>query len=78
MSPTRRTALASLASLAAVHINAEDGVELTFHSDPIGGDGIIRNAATDETWPTEHVMVPRRREGEYCPAAVPASLQRQG
>lgn len=50
--------------LLCVAINAEDGVELTFSSDPIGGDGIIRNAGTDETWPTEHVMVPRLREGE--------------
>lgn len=50
--------------LLCVAINAADGVELTFSSDPIGGDGIIRNAATDETWPTEHVMVPRLREGE--------------
>jgi hypothetical protein len=39
-------------------------VELTFSSDPIGGDGIICDAATGETWPTEHVMVPRLRPGQ--------------
>jgi len=33
-------------------------------SDPIGGDGIICDAATGETWPTEHVMVPRLRAGQ--------------
>src|ERR1700688_3848060 len=31
---------------------------LSFTSDPLGGDGIIRDAVTEETWPTEHVMVP--------------------
>jgi hypothetical protein len=32
---------------------------LSFTSDPLGGDGIIRDTVTDETWPTEHVLVPR-------------------
>jgi hypothetical protein len=50
--------------LVCVAINAEDGIELTFYSDPVGGDGIICNVATGETWPTEHVMVPRLREGQ--------------
>jgi hypothetical protein len=50
--------------LLCVAINAEDGIELTFCSDPVGGDGIICNRATGETWPTEHVMVPRLREGQ--------------
>jgi hypothetical protein len=31
---------------------------LSFTSDPLGGDGIIRDTVTEETWPTEHVMVP--------------------
>ena len=31
---------------------------LTFSSDPLGGDGIIRDSITEETWPTEHVLVP--------------------
>jgi hypothetical protein len=50
--------------LLCAAVNAIDGVELTFCSDPIGGDGIIRNAATGETWPTEHVMVPPLPEGQ--------------
>jgi hypothetical protein len=32
--------------------------QLTFSSDPIGGDGVITNTVMDETWPTEHVLVP--------------------
>jgi hypothetical protein len=50
--------------LVCVAINAADGSELDFCSDPLGGDGIIRNVATGETWPTEHVMVPPLREGQ--------------
>ena len=47
--------------LLCVAINATDDRDLTFSAtnDPIGGDGIICNVATDDTWPTEHVMVPR-------------------
>jgi hypothetical protein len=37
---------------------------LMFSSDPLGGDGIICNTVTEETWPTEHVSVPRVRGGE--------------
>ena len=37
---------------------------LRFCSDPIGGDGIIYDEDTEETWPTEHVMVTRRQTGE--------------
>ncbi|MFD1627252.1 hypothetical protein [Azospirillum griseum] len=29
---------------------------LTFSSDPTGGDGVIYDTITGETWPTEHVM----------------------
>lgn len=36
----------------------------TFTSDPFGGDGIIHDTATDQTWPTEHVLVPRAPKGE--------------
>jgi hypothetical protein len=35
-----------------------------FSSDPIGGDGIIYDTATEMTWRTEHVLVPRIRCGE--------------
>src|SRR5258708_31141656 len=40
--------------------NAEEDAEerMEFHSDPIGGDGIIVDSETGDTWQTEHVMVP--------------------
>lgn len=38
--------------------------QLTFSSDPIGGDGVITNTITGETWPTEHVLVPRIPAGK--------------
>ena len=45
--------------------NSEVGAErLTFTSDPTGGDGIIYDTETEDSWLTEHVMVPREREGE--------------
>jgi hypothetical protein len=50
--------------LVCVATNAVTEGELTFCSDPTGGDGIIRDVKTGETWPTEHVMVPRLRPGE--------------
>lgn len=50
--------------LLCVAINATGNRELTFSSDPLGGDEIICDSATGETWPTEHVMVPRLRPGE--------------
>ncbi|MBV8698138.1 hypothetical protein [Bradyrhizobium sp.] len=50
--------------LVCVATNAATEGELTFCSDPIGGDGIIRDVKTGETWPTEHVIVPRLRPGE--------------
>jgi hypothetical protein len=50
--------------LLCAAINSVNESKLTFSSDPIGGDGIIYNVATGETWPTEHVMVPRLRPGQ--------------
>jgi hypothetical protein len=44
--------------LLCVAINASNDTNLTFSSDPIGGDGIICDTTTDQIWPTEHVMVP--------------------
>ena len=35
-----------------------ENAKLTFCSDPTGGDGILWDEASGETWPTEHVMVP--------------------
>lgn len=46
--------------LTCAAVNSIAGPErLTFTSDPVGGDGIIVDQLTDETWPTEHVMVSR-------------------
>ena len=50
--------------LVCVATNAATEGKLTFCSDPIGGDGIICDADTGESWPTEHVMVPRLLPGD--------------
>jgi hypothetical protein len=54
--------------LCAVANATRDG-KYTFCSAPrdIGGDGIICDVTTGETWPTEHVMVPER-PGQACNA----------
>jgi hypothetical protein len=44
--------------LCAVGNATWENVKLTFCSDPTGGDGIIWDQVSGETWPTEHVMVP--------------------
>jgi hypothetical protein len=54
--------------LLCATINAVDKRQLTFSSDPIGGDGIVQDDATGLTWPTEHVMVPRQSGGENAEA----------
>jgi hypothetical protein len=42
--------------------NFEAGEErLTFTSDPTGGDGIMLDVATGDTWPTEHVIALTKR-----------------
>jgi hypothetical protein len=43
-------------------MTASDQGEFYFTTDPLGGDGMICDARTDETWPTEHVMVPELAE----------------
>lgn len=57
-----REILANL--LVCMTIKASDGKDMTFSSDPIGGDGIVQDKATCETWPTEHVMVTRHAVSE--------------
>jgi hypothetical protein len=42
--------------------------ELSFTSDPTGGDGVLDDAKTGETFLTEHVMVTRHRGGEGADA----------
>lgn len=54
--------------LVCVASNAAAEGELTFCSDPTGGDGIISDVKTGETWSTEHVMVPRLLPGETADA----------
>jgi hypothetical protein len=54
--------------LVCAAANAVTEGELTFTSDPLGGDGIILDVKTGDTWPTEHVMVPRLRPGETADA----------
>jgi len=45
--------------------NAVAGTEqFTFTTDPVGGDGVIADTKTEETWPTEHVMAPQARGKE--------------
>lgn len=45
--------------------NRDHGADwLTFTSDPTGGDGILHNTKTGESWRTEHVMVPKAKPGE--------------
>src|SRR5262245_47994634 len=54
--------------LLCATINAIEGRRLTFSSDPTGGDGIVRDEDTGETFPTEHVMVPRQKGGDNADA----------
>ena len=37
--------------------------KLMFYSDPVGGDGVIRDEATGRTWQTEHVYVSQHSTG---------------
>jgi hypothetical protein len=49
--------------LICAAVNSEDdaGERMAFHSDPIDGDGILVDTKSNETWPTEHVLVPMPR-----------------
>jgi hypothetical protein len=44
--------------------------ELMFYSDPIGGDGLIRDEATEKTWQTEHVYVSQHSTGPDAKALI--------
>lgn len=54
--------------LLCAAVNAANNARLTFCSDPLGGDGIICDEATGDTWPTEHVIVPKLRPGQTAEA----------
>jgi len=49
--------------LLCVTVDAVDNRQLMFSSDPTGGDGIIEDSATGQTWPTEHVFIPHQSSG---------------
>jgi hypothetical protein len=46
--------------LLGATINAVEERQLTFSTDSTSSDGIIRDEKSNETFPTEHVMVPRQ------------------
>lgn len=50
-----REALANLLICVAMNVINND-LDLEFCSDPTGGDGIIRDKKTGQTWNTEHVL----------------------
>jgi hypothetical protein len=54
--------------LLCATINATGQRNLTFSSDPTGGDGILYDAKTGDTFQTEHVMVPRHSGGANADA----------
>jgi hypothetical protein len=56
--------------LLCATFEAIEGRELMFYSDSIGGDGIIRDEATGETWPTEHVYVSQYSTGADAKALI--------
>lgn len=62
--------------MICVAANAEAGAEdrMEFHSDPVGGDGIIVDSKTGESWPTEHVLVPMPRTASV--PSIEASIAR--
>jgi hypothetical protein len=47
-----------------------EGRQLLFYSDPVGGDGIIRDEATGETWQTEHVYVSQHSKGPDAKSVI--------
>jgi hypothetical protein len=53
-----REILANWLLCVAVNHIYPDRLTFSATTDPIGGDGIICDNETGETWPTEHVMVP--------------------
>lgn len=56
--------------LICVAVNFEHGVDqLSFTSDPTGGDGLIYNSEMETTWKMEHVMVPRPHAAKAAEAA---------
>jgi hypothetical protein len=66
--------------LVCATINSTGEKDLTFTTDPIGGDGIIIDKKTNDVFPTEHVMVSRHgAQGQDTRTLVLAAVaQKQG
>jgi hypothetical protein len=54
--------------LLCITVNAVDGRKLTFSSDPTGGDGIVHDETSGDTWLTEHVYIPPKSASECTDA----------
>ena len=57
---------------AAVNAEESEIERMEFHTDPTGGDGVLVDTKTNETWPTEHVLVPMHRSSTV--ADIEASI----
>jgi hypothetical protein len=75
-----REMLANWLICAAFNSESQQPERLTFAStsDPIGGDGVLVDTVTEETWPTEHViaLVPPGDVGEIEPRVLAAVAQK--
>jgi hypothetical protein len=59
-----REVLANLLICAVANFESEaERFRLAGVDDPIGGDGVIEDSLTEETFPTEHVLVPDLKGG---------------
>ena len=56
--------------LLCATLEAIEGRKLMFYSDPVGGVEIIRDEATEQTWPTEHVYVSQYSTGPDAKALI--------
>jgi hypothetical protein len=64
-----REALANWLLCAVFNSESQpDRLKIASTSDPLGGDGVLVDTMTDETWPTEHVMalVPPKNEDDLA------------
>ena len=50
---------------------------LDFASDPQGGDGIIIDSLTGETWNTEHILVPQSNDTVAIEESILAAVVKQ-
>lgn len=74
-----REALANWLLCAVFNSESQpDRLKIASTSDPIGGDGVLVDTITDETWPTEHVMalVPPENEDDLETRVLAAVAQK--